>query len=152
GAPSLDHFRRRTLFNRDDVESRLEINLRPPSILVVYHPVTIARDTLEEADAVFAALSELSEQTIFCYPDADAGSRALIQRAKSFVASREHGGVFVNLDVIMYWSLLRQAGLLLGNSSSGIMETASLSLPTVNVGLRQQGRERARNVIDVPPE
>jgi UDP-N-acetylglucosamine 2-epimerase (non-hydrolysing)/GDP/UDP-N,N'-diacetylbacillosamine 2-epimerase (hydrolysing) len=54
----------------------------------------------------------------------------------------------VNLDAVTYWSLLRQADLFLGNSSSGIMETPSLALPAVNVGLRQQGRERARNVVD----
>jgi UDP-N-acetylglucosamine 2-epimerase (non-hydrolysing)/GDP/UDP-N,N'-diacetylbacillosamine 2-epimerase (hydrolysing) len=60
--------------------------------------------------------------------------------------------VFVNLDVLTYWSLLRQVDVFLGNSSSGIMETPSLALPTVNVGLRQQGRERARNIIDAPPD
>jgi UDP-N-acetylglucosamine 2-epimerase (non-hydrolysing)/GDP/UDP-N,N'-diacetylbacillosamine 2-epimerase (hydrolysing) len=60
--------------------------------------------------------------------------------------------VFVNLDALTYWSLLRQVDVFLGNSSSGIMETPSLALPTVNVGLRQQGRERARNIIDTAPD
>jgi UDP-N-acetylglucosamine 2-epimerase (non-hydrolysing)/GDP/UDP-N,N'-diacetylbacillosamine 2-epimerase (hydrolysing) len=49
---------------------------------------------------------------------------------------------------VVYWSLLANVDLMVGNSSSGIMETASLRLPTVNVGLRQYGRERARNVLD----
>jgi len=49
---------------------------------------------------------------------------------------------------VTYLSLLRQVDVLVGNSSSGIMESASFALPTVNVGLRQQGRERARNVLD----
>ena len=61
------------------------------------------------------------------------------------------GRVFANLDPLTYWSLLAQVDLLLGNSSSGIMESASFALPTVNVGIRQQGRERARNIIDVDP-
>src|SRR6202043_3920778 len=69
-----------------------------------------------------------------------------------FVASRENSHVFVNLDALTYWTLLRQAHLFLGNSSSGIMETASFALPTINVGLRQQGRERARNVLDAAPD
>jgi UDP-N-acetylglucosamine 2-epimerase (non-hydrolysing)/GDP/UDP-N,N'-diacetylbacillosamine 2-epimerase (hydrolysing) len=60
--------------------------------------------------------------------------------------------VFVNLDALTYWSLLRQVDVFLGNSSSGIMETPSFALPTVNVGLRQQGRERAQNIIDAAPE
>ena len=52
----------------------------------------------------------------------------------------------------MYWSLLKNAGVMVGNSSSGIMETPSLALPTVNIGFRQEGRERGRNVLDVPAE
>jgi len=88
---------------------------------------------------------------LFCYPNADAGSRALIRRTKSFVACRKQGRLFTNLDALTYWSLLPQVDVLVGNSSSGIMETASFALPTVNVGLRQQGRERARNILDAAP-
>jgi UDP-hydrolysing UDP-N-acetyl-D-glucosamine 2-epimerase len=148
GAPSLDHLRRQTLFTREQLESRLGIDLAQPTFLVVYHPVTIARDTLEEADALFAALSKLPEQLLFCYPNADAGSRALIERTKYLLAARGHGRVFINLDTLTYWSLLSQVELLLGNSSSGIMESASFALPTVNVGIRQQGRERPANVLN----
>jgi UDP-hydrolysing UDP-N-acetyl-D-glucosamine 2-epimerase len=152
GAPSLDHLRRQTLFTREQVESRLGVELKHPTILVAYHPVTLARDTVPEADALFAALHELPDQILFCYPNADAGSRNLIDRAKTFAASREATHVFVNLDALTYWSLLKQVDVLLGNSSSGIMESASFALPTVNVGLRQQGRERPRNVIDATPD
>jgi UDP-hydrolysing UDP-N-acetyl-D-glucosamine 2-epimerase len=152
GAPSLDHLRRQKLYSREEVESRLGIGLQQRTILVAYHPVTIARDTVLEADALFAALEKLPDQILFCYPNADAGSRDLMRRTKAFLAARKSGQVFVNLDALTYWSLLRQVSLLLGNSSSGIMETASFALPTVNVGVRQQGRERARNVIEAAPE
>jgi UDP-hydrolysing UDP-N-acetyl-D-glucosamine 2-epimerase len=152
GAPSLDHLRRQTLFTREQVESRLRIELKHPAILVAYHPVTLARDTVREADALFEALENLPNQILFCYPNADAGSRNLIERARTFAASRDAAHVFVNLDALTYWSLLKQVDVLVGNSSSGIMESASFALPTVNVGLRQQGRERACNVIDAAPE
>ena len=152
GAPSLDHLRRQTLFTREQVESRLRVELKHPAILVAYHPVTLARDTVREADALFEALENLPDQILFCYPNADAGSRKLIERARTFAASRDAAHVFVNLDALTYWSLLKQVDVLVGNSSSGIMESASFALPTVNVGLRQQGRERARNVIDAAPE
>jgi len=150
GAPSLDHLRRRTLLTREEVASQLQVDLSSPPLLVAYHPVTLAQDTTEEADAVFAALETVPEQILFCYPNADAGSRALIDRAKSFLASRGRGSIYINLDAVTYWSLLRQAGMLVGNSSSGIMETASFAVPTVNIGMRQQGRERTRNVLDAP--
>jgi UDP-hydrolysing UDP-N-acetyl-D-glucosamine 2-epimerase len=152
GAPSLDHLRRQTLYRREQLEQQLELDLNQPIFLVAFHSLTIARDTLEEADAFFAALETFPEQLLFCYPNADAGSRALIERTRSFLASRRHGRVFINLDSFTYWSLLSQVDLLLGNSSSGIMESASFALPTVNVGLRQQGRERARNVVDAAAE
>src|SRR5271154_4055341 len=148
GAPSPDPLRRQTLFTREQIESRLNVVLNHPTILVAYHPVTLARDTVREADALFEALEKLPDQILFCYPNSDAGSRELIERARAFAASRDAAQVFVNLDALTYWSLLKQVDVLVGNSSSGIMESASFALPTVNVGLRQQGRERARNVLD----
>jgi len=151
GAPSLDHLRRQTLFTREQLESRLELDISRPTTLVLYHPVTLLRDTTEEADALFAALALLPEQILFCFPNADAGSRALIERTRAFLSDGSRGRLFVNLDSLTYWSLLRQVDLLLGNSSSGIMESPSFALPTVNIGLRQEGRERARNILDCPP-
>jgi UDP-hydrolysing UDP-N-acetyl-D-glucosamine 2-epimerase len=148
GAPSLDHLRRSSLLTRAQLEEKLGCDLGVPTVLVSYHPVTLADDTLEEAEAMFSALSQLRDQLLFCYPNADAGSRALIERTRSFLAARGNGRVFVNLDAVTYWSLLQRVELLVGNSSSGIMETASFGLPTVNIGIRQQGRERPRNVLD----
>ncbi len=152
GAPSLDHLRRSTLLDRPALQEKLGVLLHAPITVVSYHPVTIARDTVREADALFGALERITGQILFCYPNADAGSLQLIARTREFVAEREGSHVFVNLDAVTYWSLLRQADLFLGNSSSGIMETASVALPTVNIGLRQQGRERARNIIDAPAD
>jgi UDP-N-acetylglucosamine 2-epimerase (non-hydrolysing)/GDP/UDP-N,N'-diacetylbacillosamine 2-epimerase (hydrolysing) len=152
GAPSLDHLRRDALYPRAELEGRLGIHLQDSTTVVSYHPVTIMRDTVQEADALFSALASLPGQILFCYPNADAGSRILIERTHSFLESRKDSHVFVNLDALTHWSLLRQVDLFLGNSSSGIMETPSFALPTVNVGLRQQGRERARNIIDAVPE
>ena len=149
GAPSLDHLHRQTLYTREQLETRLGIALKHPTVLVAYHPVTLARDTVREADSLFAALQTLPDQILFCYPNADAGSRNLIERARAFTASsNEDTHVFVNLDALTYWSLLKQVDVLAGNSSSGIMESASFALPTLNIGVRQQGRERARNVLD----
>ncbi|MGO4880886.1 MAG: UDP-N-acetylglucosamine 2-epimerase [Bryobacteraceae bacterium] len=148
GAPSLDHLRRSPLLTRDAVEARLGIRLEPPVAVVAYHPTTIARDPTREADALFAALESVPAQLLFCYPNADAGSRALIERTQKFLRKFGNGRLFVNLEPVLYWSLLRWVDLLVGNSSSGIMEAASFALPAVDVGMRQRGRERGRNVLD----
>jgi UDP-N-acetylglucosamine 2-epimerase (non-hydrolysing)/GDP/UDP-N,N'-diacetylbacillosamine 2-epimerase (hydrolysing) len=152
GAPSLDHLRRSTLLDRGALEARLGIQLTPPTLLAAWHPVTILRNTNAEADALFAALAQAPGQLLFVYPNSDAGSLALIEHTRALAESRPHTHVFVNLDAITYWSLLGNVSAMVGNSSSGIMEAASFALPVVNVGMRQQGRERARNVIDAPAE
>lgn len=152
GAPSIDHLRRSRLLSRTALLRRLKLTLASPAILVAWHPVTILRDTNAEADALFSALSNAPGQLIFVYPNTDAGSHALIQRTRALAASRPDTHVFVNLDAVTYWSLLGQVDAMIGNSSSGIMEAASFALPVVNVGMRQQGRERARNILDVPAE
>jgi UDP-hydrolysing UDP-N-acetyl-D-glucosamine 2-epimerase len=152
GAPSLDHLRRSRLLDRTSLEASLGVPLSRPTIVAAWHPVTILRDTNAEAEALFAALEETPGQLIFVYPNADAGSRALIERTKTLILARPLTHTFVNLDPVTYWSLLGQVDALVGNSSSGIMEAASFALPVVNVGMRQQGRERARNIIDVPAD
>jgi UDP-hydrolysing UDP-N-acetyl-D-glucosamine 2-epimerase len=151
GAPSLDHLRNGELLSKQELEAKLQIDLAPPTAIVAYHPVTLLADTNAEAEELFTALAQISHQLIFCHPNADAGGHALSQRIRSFLAERSAGHLFVNLPAIEYWSLLRHANLLIGNSSSGIMESASFAVPTVNVGMRQQGRERARNVLDAEP-
>jgi UDP-hydrolysing UDP-N-acetyl-D-glucosamine 2-epimerase len=145
GAPALDHLQRSALLSREDLEARLGIGLTSPTTLITFHPTTIARDTNREADALFRAAQAIPGRLLFCYPNADAGGRALIERM------RELSQVFVNLDPITYWSLLEHVDLLLGNSSSGIIEAASFALPVVNVGMRQRGRERGCNVLDAEP-
>jgi len=152
GAPSLDHLRRRTLLTRAQLAGVLGLDLEEPTILVAYHPVTLERDTTIEVSAVFAALEEIRQQIVITFPNADAGSRSLIARAREFCARRERAWLLVNLEPLTYWSLLQAAEVLLGNSSSGIMEAASLEKPAVNIGIRQQGREQGTNVLNAAPQ
>jgi len=152
GAPSLDHLCRSKLLDRWSLEERLGLQLTSPSLIAAWHPVTILRDTNVEADSLFAALVQHRGQILFVYPNADAGSHALIESTRALAETRAETHIFVNLDAVTYWSLLGQVDGMVGNSSSGIMEAASFALPVVNVGMRQQGRERARNIIDAPAE
>lgn len=152
GAPSLDHVRRSELPSRETVETAIGMSLDPAPIVVAFHPVTMHRDTTAEAEAFFAAIAKAPRPIVFCFPNADAGYSRVIELSQAVCSARDDAVLRVNLDHLVYWALLREAALLAGNSSSGIMETASLALPTLNVGIRQQGRTRASNVIDVPAE
>lgn len=152
GAPSLDHLRRSNIPDRQQVIEKLALDRDEKIIVVAYHPVTLLDDTVAELDALFAALQSREEQIVFCFPNADTGSHHIMQRLQTFCCNNNKAQLQINLDPISFWGLLSIADLMLGNSSSGIMESPSLGLPTVNIGVRQQGREQADNIIDVPAQ
>ena len=151
GAPSLDQLVHGELPDAAALRTALEVAPNRQTCVVAVHPVTLRPDPTAEAEAVFEALADRPD-IIFCFPNADAGSRALIRRARDFCASRPDARIYTNLAPPLYWALLRDAGVLVGNSSSGIMETGSLGLPTVNVGTRQEGRTRGPQVLDAPAD
>lgn len=148
GAPSLDHLVMDTLPDRCAVEAAIGQSLDPPPVVIAFHPTTIHRDTTDEAVVFFEAIEACSQPLVFCFPNADAGYRRIIEMAESICERRSDAVLRVNLDHLVYWALVREAACLAGNSSSGIMEAASFGIPAVNVGVRQQGRTRARNIID----
>jgi GDP/UDP-N,N'-diacetylbacillosamine 2-epimerase (hydrolysing) len=150
GAPGLDYLRRVEPVARTDLEADLELDLSKPLLLMTQHPVTTE---VEEAAAqmrmTLEAVKEAGVQTVASYPNADSGGRAMIQvleeyRSLSFMRIRQ------SLGQRRYASLLRYASAMVGNSSSGIIEAPFFGLPVVNIGSRQEGRQRAENVLDVP--
>jgi len=149
GAPSLDELTRAGLPSEEELRGAL--GSLPPSdaVLVAYHPVTLAEETLEEADALFSALEACDRPLTFSFPNADTGSRRLIDRARQWANAHEDSRLYVNLNSRHWWGLMARSAALVGNSSAGLMEAPSVQLPTVNVGRRQEGRERGANVIDV---
>jgi UDP-N-acetylglucosamine 2-epimerase (non-hydrolysing)/GDP/UDP-N,N'-diacetylbacillosamine 2-epimerase (hydrolysing) len=152
GAPGLDSILHQKLYDCDEQSRRLRIPLRRPRILLVQHSVsTLADAAAHEMAESLAALAELGHQTIVIYPNCDAGGRRVIDKLREFGgASWLH--VFPNLDHTTYLSLLAGVDVLVGNSSSGIIEAPALHVPVVNVGPRQQGRERSAGILDVRHE
>jgi len=148
GAPSLDHLRLDDIPGRESVEAVVGLPLDPAPVVVAFHPTTMHRDTVGEAEVFFDAIEVCPLPLVFCFPNADAGYARIITLAEGICGRREDAVLRVNLDHLHYWGLIQHASCLAGNSSSGIMEAASLELPVVNVGIRQQGRTRAANIID----
>lgn len=149
GSLSLDDLRRSRLLSSAQLKRTLGVAISKETILAVYHPVTLMKDTAAEAGEMFSALEESGRQVVIVYPNADAGSRKLISMAERFTATHSSSRLFVNLDHVTYLSLLKHAGALIGNSSSGMIESTSLKIPAINIGLRQEGREYAANVLNV---
>jgi UDP-hydrolysing UDP-N-acetyl-D-glucosamine 2-epimerase len=152
GSLSLDELQRSRLPSTRRIEKTISGSLQDDYVLALYHPVTLLKDSVAEAAEMLAALERVPNQVIFIYPNADAGSREIIRLFKKFISERGNAKLLINLEHLTYLSLLSHSGILVGNSSSGVIESTSLGIPTLNIGLRQQGREHAANVIDVPAE
>ncbi len=118
--------------------------------LVTVHPETNAADALATLDAVLAALDTRPAPTLFTAPNSDPGGKEARRRIEAFVAARGWARFRASLGSRLYPNALRHAALMLGNSSSGIIEAGLFGLPVIDVGARQGGRERGANVIGVP--
>ncbi|MFM8476576.1 MAG: UDP-N-acetylglucosamine 2-epimerase [Planctomycetaceae bacterium] len=149
GAPGLDQLRRLRLLSAEELSAKLGISLDVPPLLVTQHPVTLqSEQAARQADALLEALSSQSRPIIITRPNADTRNTEILERLERFAAARSHVRLVSNLGTLGYFSLMKCAAAMAGNSSSGIIEAASFQLPVVNIGLRQQGRPRSGNVID----
>lgn len=153
GAPGLDNLGQVPLLGPEELEQRFGVRMQPAPLLVTFHPVTLEPDqVVAQTEELLAALDECGEPVVFTQPNPDAGGRGIARRIDAFVASRPRSWRLDSLGTQGYFSLMKAAAAMVGNSSSGIIEAPSFGLPVVNVGSRQAGRVRAANVIDVPPE
>jgi UDP-N-acetylglucosamine 2-epimerase (non-hydrolysing)/GDP/UDP-N,N'-diacetylbacillosamine 2-epimerase (hydrolysing) len=117
---------------------------------VTYHPVTLEYEQTEwQVGELLKALLECAHPVVFTMPNADTNGRVIMRMLEEFVASHPRAQIAKNLGTQGYFSLMACAAAMVGNSSSGIIEAPSFGLPVVNIGTRQLGRSRTRNVIDV---
>lgn len=148
GAPGLDPIVHGELVEPAELARKYGLDLSRPLIVVVQHPVTTEVDkAADQMRETLEAVAELNQPAIVIYPNADAGGRKMIEIIKEY--RYPFIKTFKSIPHTDYLSLLKMAQVLVGNSSSGIIEAPSFGLPAVNVGTRQKGRERAENVIDV---
>jgi UDP-hydrolysing UDP-N-acetyl-D-glucosamine 2-epimerase len=126
------------------------LRLDQPFLLVTYHPVTLEYEQTEwQIGELLAALRAAGMPVVFTSPNADTSNRIVREQIQQFIAGDSSSKLVDNFGIQAYFSLMSLATAMVGNSSSGIVEAASFQLPVVNVGTRQNGRVRARNVLDV---
>lgn len=149
GSPSVDTILHEKFLSKREIEKKFSLDLKKPFILMIQHAVTTEPEKAEkQIMETLKAIEQLKIQTIVIYPNSDAGGRKIIKKIKKY-EKKPFIKTFKNLSQKEYFSLLKYAGVLVGNSSSGIIETPSFHLPVVNIGIRQEDRERGGNVIDV---
>jgi GDP/UDP-N,N'-diacetylbacillosamine 2-epimerase (hydrolysing) len=149
GSPALDTILNEPLLPPKNIAKKLELDLSRKVILVVQHPVTTqVEEAAEQMGQTLQAIVEFQYPTIVIYPNSDAGGRRMIDVIKQY-EGYPFIKTFKSLPHREYLSLMRVASVMVGNSSSGIIDAPSFRLPAVNLGIRQEGRERGKNVIDV---
>lgn len=153
GSPGLDHLQYMNWLNRPALEQSLDMELRSPLFLVTYHPVTLDKQSpsIPMRELLMALDSFPNATVILTYPNADTGGRILIEEIERWVSQNQHRAkAFVSLGQQRYLSLMGEADVIIGNSSSGLTEAPALKKATVNIGDRQKGRLKAKSVIDTP--
>ena len=155
GALGIDNIKYIKLFDRNDLENNLNFRFGNKCVLVTYHPVTLDNNSAgEQMQNLLDALEAVKElRIIFTLPNSDTNGRIIIDMINAFVKNNsDRTTAFSDLGQVRYLSLLKFVDVVVGNSSSGIIEAPSFGIPTLNIGDRQKGRLRADTVVDCDPE
>lgn len=153
GAVGVENILNQNLMSKEDLESSIHFNLSQPFALVTYHPVTLEEDN---SSMHFHALLRAFEKypdlgLIFTKANADANGRIINKKIDEYTESKENAIAFTSLGLKRYLSAMKYADLVIGNSSSGLLEAPSFGIPTINIGDRQKGRLQADSVINCKP-
>jgi GDP/UDP-N,N'-diacetylbacillosamine 2-epimerase (hydrolysing) len=155
GALGIENINKLKLLSREAFEESIGFKLNKQNILVTFHPVTLENATAEKQfTALLGAIDELKDTAIiFTKANADTDGRIINQLIDKYVAGHSDKSIaFTSLGQLRYLSALQFMDVVVGNSSSGLIEVPSFKTPTINIGDRQRGRIRAASVIDCGPE
>ena len=149
GAPGLENIKKLELYRKEEILKISGIDIDKNTIICTYHPVTLeGEDNVKwQIKNLLESLSKFDFQIIFTRPNAEVGSDEIVNMIKKFVNNNPKVYFFDSLGSKLYLSFLKYAKVVVGNSSSGIIEVPSFLIPTVNIGNRQEGRLQLESVI-----
>jgi len=152
GALGVDNIKKMILKKKDFLERTLNIKFNSKNVLLTFHPETInqsKKKVIRQVNEILSALKELKDTSIFITkPGAELYSDIIIEKFKKFSKKNKNCYFFSSLGQENYFSMLSNVDLMIGNSSSGIIEMPSFKKTTINLGLRQSGRIKPKTVID----
>lgn len=151
GALGIENVNKLKLLTKSEFENSIKFKLNKINFLVTFHPVTLDNLSAEEQfKQLLIALDKFQDTTIiFTKPNSDTDGRVIIQLIDDYVKNNTHKAIaFTSLGQLRYLSAIQFMDVVVGNSSSGLIEVPSFSKATINIGDRQQGRVKAASVID----
>ena len=149
GIPEIINLRKQKNLNIEKLKKEIFLDLSLKTLLVTLHPTTINFNKIDkEIDNLLKALKKTKFQIVFTYPNSDLGHQKIIKKIKIFCQKNKKYVFIKNASISLYANLLKRCCAMVGNSSSGIVESASFNLPVVNIGIRQDGKVKPKNVIN----
>ena len=148
GSPVLDLVRQKRFTSPQDVKEKFGLDLDKPIFLLIQHPVTWQVEEAEyQIRHTMAAVEHFGQQTIAVYPCSDPGYEVIISVLMEY-KEKPYFQLYENIEFQDFLGLMNVASVFINNSSAGVMETPSFKIPSINIGIRQEGRLRSDNVID----
>lgn len=151
GSLGAENIRTQILLDKKELEQSIQFSLGEAYVIVTFHPVTLENNTAEiQFENLLSALDKFEEyKIIFTKSNADTEGRSINSHIDEYTkANRDRAIGISSLGMIRYLSALKYCEMVIGNSSSGILEAPSFHVPTVNIGDRQKGREKGNSIID----
>ena len=154
GGLGVDKIKNLKLLSKKELEKKIKFKIKKRNLIVTFHPVTLEKKSSKiYFSQILEALKKLKDTSIiFTMPNNDPEYSVIFKMVKKFVKENKNSIYFLNLGHLKYFSCVKYSKLVLGNSSSGILEVPNLKVPTVNIGNRQKGRIKGKSVIDCKPE
>lgn len=154
GALGLDNIKKMKFLSKKELESSLKFSLDKPYFVITFHPVTLEKQTSERhVKELFQALDEFkSYKIIFTKANSDNDGRIINKLIDEYVSkNNDRAAAFHSLGQLRYLSALKYSEMMIGNSSSGIIEMPFFKKLTINIGDRQKGRIFPNTVIQCEP-
>tara|TARA_B100001094_G_scaffold292313_1_gene311322 strand:- start:1072 stop:2229 length:1158 start_codon:yes stop_codon:yes gene_type:complete len=150
GAPGIENIYKLNLLNRKETEIKLNTKFNKKNVLITFHPLTLENNLTEKYFSnLLDCLDNLIETNLyFTMANADANGKVINKLIVKFCKNKKNCFSYKSLGQLKYLSLMKIVDCVIGNSSSGIIETPSFKVPTINIGNRQSGRVKAINIID----
>lgn len=150
GSPGIDQIKNNYISSKIELEKKYNFKLTGNEIILLQHPVTTQIQlSKKQIDNTLKAIKKLKKVTICILPNSDAGNFEIFQELKKAAKDCSFMELYSNMPRNDFLGLLKHCGVLVGNSSSGIIEASYFKIPVVNIGIRQKNREKGSNVIDV---
>ena len=149
GAPQIDDFQSKNKINEKNFQKKYKLDIKKKFFLIIYHPVLFELKKIKkQISELFNSLRKFKQfQKIVIYPNIDVGNKTIINEFNKLKKISDFQ-VFENFKRSEYIYLLSKASILIGNSSSGILEASSFKLPVINIGSRQRGRLQSNNILN----